>query len=371
MSAASSSPLGRILGPAAVVHFIDPAQLAERLTAEPSEVAATLLPHVDAERAPDGQVRWTLRPATRRRTLSGADDAMARAWIALGPGAVPTATEHVLRSWLSGNFDAERELHDDGDAVQRVAGWLRDCKWLNPPAEQLLRTIARQELRRHLERTASPVFVGRTRELHELAISLDQAGIAVVEARGGMGKSSLIARLLMDRGAYAAGAPTIIVVDFDDPGISVLEIESLYAEMARQAALQVPALSEFEASFREHASQFRRAASDGDARAARLRLLEDSRLYSLAGFFLDVASSSSQTIIVLDTLERARHVSSVLVDQAIGILRSMIRGLRIALIVSGRGPIDLPSLHAAHVRTVFMLGSKPRSYSRLLGYTSL
>jgi tetratricopeptide (TPR) repeat protein len=337
-------PVDPLLGAAAVCHLLDLERLATATGATAAEVAQKLLPLVDTEREPDGVSRWTLRPAIRRQLLAGASPELAAKWIAMGPGAVDTPTEQVLRLWLTGKLDVGAALAASGNAVRRVAGWLRDCRWIALSADGVLEAIAADELRMQLERAASPTFVGRSDELKQLGQLLTGPRLAVIEAPGGMGKSALLARFFLDWGAFTPQGPIVLMADFDDASVSVLDLEAFFAELARQAALQQPSLPGFERSFREHGAQFRRINQDelGDS----FRGQEDSRVYGLWRYFAEALSGTDRPwILVLDTVERAQHVSPRLVEMLLAELRQTIyEHSRASLLVSGRGPLNQRSL---------------------------
>src|SRR5262249_21986924 len=152
----------------------------------------------------NGVPRWVLKSAVRRRILVDGRDQI-HDWLALA-GTATTPIGQVLHAWLRGELDAQCAVVANEDAVRRVACWLIDCTWITPSVDSVLRSLARGDLLRRLANSVSSTFVGRNDELAWLADAIDgPTRCAVLAAKGGMGKSALLSRLLQARKAFQDG----------------------------------------------------------------------------------------------------------------------------------------------------------------------
>jgi hypothetical protein len=229
---------------------------------------------------------------------------------ALDVGADPV--DRIAARWLRDGA-IEGELRDHPDAVRRVSTWLEDCEWLVPPVAAVRQQLDRFELRQRLERAIGPVFIGRERELDQLERCIGDGTMLAIDARGGMGKSALLARALLNAGAYEDTGPLVAWLDFDNPLVDVREPETIILELARQIALQNPELRSFEATLRDELDAYRRSSASGDA--AHHRDVEDDRVWFVARYFLTRVALSRRLVVILDTFERTRHLSATLSAQ--------------------------------------------------------
>jgi hypothetical protein len=336
-----------VLGCAAVSHFIDPVDLAARLGESSAAVMTALFSKVASERDDAGMPRWVLQPAVRRRMLATAGAGPAAAWVALAAPAT-TVPEAILRRWIAGTLDVSPEVARHPDALRRVAGWLLDAAWVQPPVREVLRQLDRRERRRSLTSTAGGLFVGRSDELAWLQAALSGAArCAVIEAKGGMGKSALIAQLLLERDAFTEGGALVLHLDFDDTGISVAQLDTVFIELARQAALQRPELAELETMVRHQAADAERASRDLGSTAS--RQLEDSRSLAFVAYLFErIGRAGLPTVIVLDTVERAvRGARELFALLVVRLRKECARHSWLSLLVAGRGPLEVAALEGA------------------------
>lgn len=346
---------GDVLGLAAVSHAADPEAIARALGLTPAEVAAILFPVVATEDV-DGAPRWVVTLAVRRRVLAwdrGADGALVATgqpavarWVALaGPARGPTET--LLRAWLAGRLtDVPQQVRKRPDELRRVATWLADCAWVTPPPREILARLAVEELRRRCHDVASASFVGRDDVLGWMRDRLAHPPrTVVIEGGGGLGKSALLATFVLGAGAYQPGGPIALFLDFDDPVRTVARPDLLHAELARQAAIQAPALDGIARELAATAASNSRAAREDDGPPDEA-IARDGRAASLADYlFAELERVGRPSYLVVDTLERARHAAPALLEERLVFWRNQVASRPGQhLIVAGRGPLDLAAL---------------------------
>lgn len=342
------------LGLAAVSYALDPEAIARALAMPAAEVAQVLFPEVVTESI-DGAPRWVLSVASRRRVLAwervdgavratGAE-AVAR-WLTLASPAVGV-TETLLRAWLAGRLtDVPQRVRAHPEELRRVANWLADCAWVTPTPREVLARLALDDLRRRCEAAASATFVGRKDVLGWMRDQVArEPRVIVVEGGGGLGKSALLATFALRAGAFTPGGPVALWLDLDDPSRSLARPDLLHAELARQAAIQVPALDGVARELRAHAEQTSRDLRTGVA-AAEAVSTRDGRGDSLADYlFASLDGLGRPVFLIVDTLERGCHSGLALLDERLGFWRQQLAARRaLHLIAAGRGPLPLATL---------------------------
>ncbi|MEU7281704.1 AAA family ATPase [Streptomyces sp. NPDC045431] len=278
-----------------------------------------------------GTGRWTLKRRVREETLASL----------AGPGAArrllecnahqfadEPGPERSALAYLSGRPPDLRGRSADEltDALQAVL-WLSRVPGVTglPEADQVRRALDRARLLEPLRRLVREPFQGRAAELRELraytALPGDgpgslPVGPLVIHGPGGMGKSTLLAKFLLDgvEGAErgTAGFP-FAYVDFERPTLSVHEPATVIAEVARQLAVQYP----------EHHAELDALTGDCQeaARGEREDLERVARLHRLSTTRAVLGRTSSQEF-QLVSIERetalVRAVAEVLVRAAAG-----------------------------------------------------
>ncbi|WP_194292735.1 P-loop domain-containing protein, partial [Streptomyces katsurahamanus] len=120
-----------------------------------------------------------------------------------------------------------------------------------PDVAGLQHRLEQARLLQPLERLVQQPFQGRTAELDRMrrfacarpaggpGPGTDSPGL-IIHGPGGMGKSTLLAKFLLDGiHGHTSGFP-FAYIDFERPTLSVQEPITLIAEMARQLAIQYP-----------------------------------------------------------------------------------------------------------------------------------
>ncbi|WP_158827656.1 AAA family ATPase, partial [Streptomyces sp. NRRL S-118] len=335
---------------------------------------------------------WTLKPSVREEVLAGLD----------GPGtalrllecnahqfADEPGPEQVCLAHLSGRPpDLARQSADElADTLQAVL-WLSRVPGVTglPDSADVTRALDRARLLEPLERLAQGPFLGRTGELRALGAytGLTAApagpegpaepgaptGPLVVHGPGGIGKSTLLARFLLDGVHHLAPGFPFAYIDYERPTLSVHEPITLIAEMARQLGVQYPShradlealadecqeVAGSEREGQERVSQLHRLATTravlGRRSSQEFHLLAAERETALMRGVAEVMSravtgagqAGAPFVLVLDSFEEAQYRAS----PVLGRLWSMYTALcsvypRTRVLVSGRAPVGHPA----------------------------
>lgn len=324
-----------VVGFAAVRRIAEIEEIARLAACREAEVVAILLPVVENALDAAGEPQWSLRAQDRRAVFARTPRSTVLRWLAHAPP--KDSLDEIARRWVVDGVVAGSHITELPELVRHACSWFEDCAWIEPAVAQVRQELELHELGSRLRKAAGSVFTGRLREIAVIRSYIANRGMLVIEARGGMGKSALLARALLAEGAYSEHGPLVAWLDFDSPVIDVREPETILFEMMRQLALQQPALRPLEARLREDIQLYQREKSSHQ-RVAR-RAQEDDRFWVVARHLLSRLSVQRPMVVVLDTFERAQHVSRALADQLIYGLVPVLHGTRASLIVAGRGPL--------------------------------
>ncbi|WP_190344749.1 hypothetical protein [Streptomyces venezuelae] len=255
---------------ACLLTRFDPARLRLPGEAEPTGRADLELVHDCRAVGARSTVAWVLKPEIRDtalRSLTGPEQARL-ALLAnqdqFPPGPGP---ERTALAYLGGTPpDLPRQNLDELPHTLQAVLWLAQIPGVTgiPDPAVVQRLLERARLLQPLERLVRDSFQGRTRELAELRAyiglppdsphgRLAQARESITQAvgsgpvpplllhgLGGIGKSTLLAKFLLDGlRDFPSGFP-FAYVDFERPTLSVHEPATLIAEMARQLGIQYP-----------------------------------------------------------------------------------------------------------------------------------
>ncbi|MFG2294259.1 hypothetical protein [Streptomyces sp. NPDC048603] len=261
-------------------HF-DPARLRLPGEEEPTGRAVTELVDDCQGGGNLATVSWTLKPDVRDLTLrSLPGPAPARFALLANLDQVPPGPgiERTALAYLSGALpDLPRQGADELPFTLQTVLWLAQIKGLKriPDAPTVQRLLERARLLQPLRRLVQDPFQGRAAELAVLRgyigipTDLPPPPVAppegdgpgggpvpadggapgagsgptpplVLHGPGGMGKSTLLAKFLLDSlQDFPSGFP-FAYIDFERPTLSVHEPATLVAEMARQLGIQYP-----------------------------------------------------------------------------------------------------------------------------------
>lgn len=252
------------LDAAAVLTEFDPERIQPTRPVAPIDVRAVLADFSQTIIS-GNEVRWTLKQTARKQALQRLGNPQALATALQSNSEKPsTAEQRVYEQILTGRWDyvqfiGERALA----AALQATEWLRGILDNLPDVEELRRRLDYARFVAPFERLADG-FVGRTSELQklhdyvgvlELRSSTEKIvdvfrgwllkpkqGPLIVYGTGGVGKSALIARFVLeqDSNRLAFGGFPIVYLDFDNSSLRLDHPETLVKEAFRQVNLQYP-----------------------------------------------------------------------------------------------------------------------------------
>ncbi|MYT34104.1 MULTISPECIES: ATP-binding protein [unclassified Streptomyces] len=353
-----------------------------------------------------GSARWVLKPEAREaalRGLAGPDAARAaleanRAQFPAEPGGPEALCLALLQGNLPGSADrrARWSAEELGDALQAVL-WLSEIPGVGglPDPAELRTALARARLLEPLRHLAAPQFQGRAEELARLRAYVCGSGAGrdsaptgsgappafvpplVIHGPGGMGKSTLMAKFLLDGLAGSAdgsvAAFPFAYIDFGRPTLSIREPVTLIAEMARQLAVQYP---EFGTELEALADECQRAAAtqrEEQERVTQLHQLATTRVLGSdsseefqrvatareTGLVRRVAEVLGRAVaaagrpgapfvLAVDTFEEAQYRGSPVLGRMWAICTALQSGYpHFRMLIAGRAPVGHPSYKVA------------------------
>jgi hypothetical protein len=153
------------------------------------------------------------------------------------PETVPPLTEVQRRLGLEELLEPLRLLigSESGPRTHRFVGRTQEQRALRAFVDELASRSTMEALERgvgRLGKVVNNVIGGRT------------AGNFVIAARGGLGKSSLIAKFVLDHAIHAEKPFPFAYLDFDRAGLQPRDPRLLLAEVLRQVGLQFEEISE-------------------------------------------------------------------------------------------------------------------------------
>jgi hypothetical protein len=250
---------------ACLLTRFDPARLRLPGEAEPTGRADLELVHDCRAVGTRNTCTWVLKPEIRDTALRGlAGPEQARLALLANLDQVPPGPgpERTALDCLSGTPpDLARQDLEELAHTLRAVLWLAQIPGTTgiPDAAVVQRRLERARLLQPLERLVRDSFQGRAEELAELRayiglppgsgaprppVAADGAGGPVppvlVHGPGGVGKSTLLAKFLLDSLHELPSPFPFAYVDFERPTLSVHEPATLVAEMARQLGIQYP-----------------------------------------------------------------------------------------------------------------------------------
>src|SRR5262249_36616449 len=159
-----------------------------------------------------------------------------------------TAMQEMLSAVVLGNIPELNLLDRERlSALLTVHDWLTGILPDNemPSRAEVAAAFVREDTLAPYRRLVSHGFVGRTRELKELQKFVEMRGFneqnpgpIIIFGIGGIGKSTLIAKFLLD--ALTEDSEQKLLVghlDMDDPTLDPLQPHTLLVELARQIGI--------------------------------------------------------------------------------------------------------------------------------------
>lgn len=299
-------------------------------------------------------VAWRLRLPVRQATIGRLGVQGLREVISRADSArrgMLDVSNTMACALLEGPVDLSRLSPDELSGVLQAREWLDVLDLQMPAVEEIRHALDFANVLVPLRSVARDDFVGRTDLLAMLEAFIDSDaspnGPMAIHGPGGVGKSALVAKFVLDRVTGHKKELLFAYLTFDRTELNPEFPLTLFREAARQVALQVPAVADQAAALiREFDQQL---AADialrnelsvlrGYKGVDTMRGLSDL-FYFLSRFALLVRAANGEAPIalLLDTFEIAqrRHASSL------GILESALRRLQellptVRIIVTGR-----------------------------------
>lgn len=340
---------------------------------------------------------WSLKSDVRDETLrrlSGPEAARRALECNIAQFRDEPGPELIALAYLSGSAPQpdSRSPYQLADILQAVL-WLSHVPGMTalPDVTELQHTLERARLLQPLERLVQGQFHGRGRELGELqdyigmsarstaegpdrptAAPAADAHLAmvppiVIHGPGGMGKSTLLAKFLLDSLQDHCPAFPFAYIDFERPTLSIHEPVTLIAESARQLGIQYPAHREEFDALEDECQQAARSQREGESRVTQLhelattrsvlgrsssqefQILATERETGLVARVADVlvravaveGREDPPFVLVIDSYEEAQYRGSPIMSRmwAINVALQKVYP-RFRVIVSGRAPID-------------------------------
>lgn len=338
--------------------------------AEPTEALRQfVLEDAEPVVTPDGP-RWRLQATVREETLRrlAQQDRLQAARSTLPSGSTDVtrvmAEAYLLKSAPPLNRQTVSELH----GTLQAAEWLRPTGLPLPHAADVRAHLDRANLLEPLRMLVADGFVGRTKELAQLHAHVEPAPARrrrrkhgtgtqlrplLIHGPGGIGKSTLVARFVME---YATLADEhripLVYLSFDRPDLRADAPLTLLAEAARQIGAQYPSLVERARSIADSALGVHRAyvatrterapsAKSTAARRQRTGADQSDIVRRLARLLSDTGSSDRPMLVVLDTFEVAQRSGPEAVERVWGMLGQLAHEMhRVRIVIAGRAPID-------------------------------
>ncbi|WP_405859486.1 trypsin-like peptidase domain-containing protein [Streptomyces sp. NBC_00090] len=374
---------------ACLLQEFDPAAL--RLPGEELSTGRAVLELVDdcAALPSPGAAVWTLKPEIRETALAGlAGPAAAlralRTNIDLRPpGPGPERTALALLTGAGVPPDGAVDVHG-GEDVDELCGTLQAVLWLSrvpgvtglPSVDDVQHRLEEARLLQPMRRLVRGTFHGRTAELDALhaylALPEEPAEPPVlIHGVGGIGKSMLLARFLVDALAASPARFPFAYLDFGRPTLSIHEPATVIAEMARQLGIQHPGhraafdaladecertaavqrgerneLDELYQLSTTRATLGRDYSADFHARASAREQELARRIAALVAEAVrpPPGGSAPPLLIVVDSFEEAQYRGSPVIARMWAIWTALRAAYsRLRFVVAGRAPIDHPA----------------------------
>ena len=212
-----------------------------------------------------GRPASMLRSEVRKRTLASmATPQELRAALNANRVRPPTSLQKIFEAYIQGSApDIEHQTLEELGATLQVIDWLPSGFPKLPKGDDVQRLVERESLLKPFRDLATENFTGRTTELRDLRIyvdflpsqstlesiqrflSWDEKPPRIIHGPGGMEKSALFSKFILEHIAPKDGSRPIpfVYLDFDRPSLAAEEPRTLLMEAARQLAIQAADLT--------------------------------------------------------------------------------------------------------------------------------
>lgn len=290
---------------------------------------------------PDGPSAWTLDDAVRTRLFATVDRA-ALVSARKAVNRVPTTPiQWALDRSLEGGWSAWEvgELDDESTAALAVVSrWWAGGRYDVPSPDDLGDHLRRRLLLADARSMADDHFVGRRDILADLRHHYrNPTGKAVgLWGIGGVGKSALVARFVVDvvddPEAWERGV--VALLDFDDPAINPMYPAELVAKITDQLDIQIAAGSSEFANVRSRVVSESAHSDYRSSSTVRRSAGPDSYWAGLLAQALDEVES--RVLVVMDTVEQAQRRGPSAMYTLADVVRELCRRPNVFVLLSGR-----------------------------------
>ncbi|MFJ8062987.1 AAA family ATPase [Streptomyces sp. NPDC096142] len=344
-----------------------------------------LLDECERVTTPDGR-RWSLTSRVRAQTLEelGTPERLMNILETAPRAGRDTARDWTARLLSHATPPLEAQSFEELYAALTVVGWFQDAPGARealargttplPGLDEIQHSIKRARLLQPLRAIADASFTGRTRELAALSrltemppqdAETDGAGESVlatddvlfpwliVHGPGGVGKSTLVARFVLDLTDRPTAAPEgrtpCVYLSFDRHDLVPDRPLTLIAEAVRQLGLLFPELArraeELEQGLRATLTADRLTQTERGSHSGRYAQQHDEQALIAAFSALVTAATgaSHPFLLTLDAFEQVQRRGPLAVRRVLNFLHTLQRAhpdLRV--LAAGRAPIDDP-----------------------------
>jgi hypothetical protein len=262
-------------------------------------------------------VHWLLTKAVRNNVLKRLIDSNRLHIVLDGPLPPTDGFGDVLRLLLRTGKDLKFEDLDREQLLNLIAAMeaTDDSGLPQPPMIDVRRRLGRREFLSEYDVLLARGFVGRKKELDALnqflATPQDTSYPAswtslVLTGLGGSGKSTLLAKFARD--VAKQNLATVVILDFDRPGIDARDFYWMEQEISRQVGHQYSGANEFLRSRRfeerrhrgEYRDSVRQSSSDVEEESRSSR----SIMFDVANSLTSEGANNRPFLLILDTYEQ-------------------------------------------------------------------
>ncbi|WP_426584188.1 phospholipase effector Tle1 domain-containing protein [Mucilaginibacter sp. R-33] len=304
---------------------------------------------------PEAEVTWVLAESERVRALKGVQsrDELAPILTRLTGRTDCNLIEQMLIAYLNGIAPAPRaQSLAELSATFTVRRWLQDTLF-GVPDEKTISVRMKQEEILEPFRTLTSDFKGRVDQLAQLADYVDwiPAGSAyagtlraarhflgdgdrplLIHGEGGVGKSSLLAKFVLDHLNFEGRAFQLpfIYFDFDRPGLSIADPFRLITDACRQLALQFPNQDHYFNEINDYIKN-ERLKTDIKSRSSDLEYL----FARYAENLMSSPAAGQPVLLLLDSFEelqyRAQNIEFIDFFKFLSTLKKLVPRLRVVM----------------------------------------
>ena len=336
---------------AAVSGRVDPNDLVPKeLVDEVREAVLSSLSSQCTIETHQNAVHWLLTKPARTVSLRRLVESNRLNYLLNGPLPPTDPFGEVLRLLLRHGSDLKLEFLDSEQLLNLIAAMeaTSDSGLPQPDVNEVRRRLGRREFLSEYDVLLARGFVGRKDEMAELYEFLsagDQAShpaswtSLVLTGFGGSGKSTLLAKFA--REVAKQNLATVVILDFDRPGIDARDFYWMEQEISRQVGHQYPGSSEYLRSRRseerrhrgEYRDSVRQAASDVEEESRSSR----SIMFDVANALTNEGANGRPLLLILDTYEQIEEQDlSVKVFDWLYEISSYLTNTPLRVVFSGR-----------------------------------